>query len=560
MKRKRKEQLQLAATQYLKDRQYKVEEQPSTSQGLRLQQSPEEMAARLFVQAESGSDNLVAAAPCYGGPQQAEEQFGRLWQFLHESDTPSHCDIKPLLYPFFVYLLLGLVESGPRSAVESFYNRFHGHFLQDESQRDIIEQLGATHIAQDILAYPRLCNFLENKYVVRLKEDGYHFLMRYLQSENNAALCQVLTVHIQLDVQPAGAADTQRKSGADTPQELSPVLVSLQHDEDALEALQESIRRVRAGPPSLIALRFYTFTNTQQQLNTAEVARNDKLLAAGFDNSSIKLWSLCSVKLKSEPHIADVSQVHLACDLLEQEEVEEGSIGTEVKLLRGHAGPVYSVRFLPDSTGLLSSSEDTSIRFWDLNTFTNTVRYEGHAYPVWDLDVSPYNLYFASCSVDRTARLWTFDRTYPLRILAGHLADVDCIKFHPNSNYLATGSTDQTVRLWDAQQGSSVRLFTGHHGSVLALAFSPNGKYLASAGEDQGLKLWDLASGTLYKDLRGHEDNITSLTFSSDSALVASASMDNSVRVWDIQSTQGTPRFPGASSELLGVYTGQIMV
>ncbi|KFO19275.1 TAF5-like RNA polymerase II p300/CBP-associated factor-associated factor 65 kDa subunit 5L [Fukomys damarensis] len=518
------------------------------------------MAARLMVQAESGCANFVSAAPCQADSGQAEEQFGRLWKFLTESDLPPlppGCDIMPLLYPLFVYLHLSLVQSSPKSVVESFYGRFHGLFQGDASQREVIEQLRATQTMQDVQVNPKLRAFLDSKYMVRLQEDGYYFLMRYLKSEDSAALCQVLTVHIQLDVHPAGEAATHRKSGVETPQELSPAPVTFLQDEGALEALQESIRRVRAGPPSLTTLYLYTFCDTQQLLNTAEVAPDSKLLAAGFDSSCIRIWKLCSQKLKSQSHCTDISRIRLACDILEQEEGEEDCAGTEMKLLRGHCGPVYGVRFLTDSSGLLSCSEDTSIRYWDLGTFTNTVRYKGHAYPVWDLDISPYSLYFASGSHDRTARLWSFDRTYPLRIYAGHLADVDCVKFHPNSNYLATGSADSTVRLWSAQQGTTVRLFTGHLGSVLALAFSPNGKYLASAGEDQRLKLWDLASGTLFKDLRGHVDNTTSLTFSSDSSLVASASMDNSVRVWDIRSTHYRAPVPGSSRELVGAYTGQ---
>uniref|UniRef100_A0A8I6AK85 TFIID subunit TAF5 NTD2 domain-containing protein n=1 Tax=Rattus norvegicus TaxID=10116 RepID=A0A8I6AK85_RAT len=508
MKRVRREHVQVAVSCYLKRLQY-VDSEGPLKQGLRLSQTPEEMAANLTVQSESGCANAVSAAPCQAEPH------------------------------------------GPKSTVESFYSRFHGMFLQIASQKDIIEQLQTTQTIQDILSNFRLRAFLDNKYVVRLQEDSYNYLIRYLQSDNNTALCKVLAVHIHLDVQPAKRTDYQlyasggssrsESSSLEPPDLPNPIL----QNEAALEVLQESIKRVKDGPPSLTTICFYAFYNTEQLLNTAEISSDSKLLAPGFDNSWIKLWSLRSKKLKSEPHRVDTSRVRLACDTLEEEESEDDDVGTEMKILRGHCGPVYSTRFLADSSGLLSCSEDMSIRYWDLESFTNTVLYQGHAYPVWDVDISPYILYFASGSHDRTARLWSFDRTYPLRIYAGHLADVDCVKFHPNSNYLATGSTDKTVRLWSAQQGNSVRLFTGHRGPVLSLSFSPNGKYLASAGEDQWLKL-------------GHTDSITSLAFSPDSGLIASASMENSVCVWDIRSACCNTPTDGSSGELVGVYTGQM--
>ncbi|XP_028903197.1 TAF5-like RNA polymerase II p300/CBP-associated factor-associated factor 65 kDa subunit 5L [Ornithorhynchus anatinus] len=560
MKRVRTEQIQMAVSCYLKRRQYVDSEGPQ-KQGLRLCQTAEEMAANLTVQSESGCANVVSAAPCQVEPQQYEVQFGRLRSFLTDSDSQHSHEVMPLLYPLFVYLHLSMVQSGLKSTVDSFYSRFHGLFLQNAGQKDVIEQLQTALTPQDILANLTLRAFLDNKYVVRLQEDSYNFLLRYLQSDDNGALVQVLTLHIHLDVQPAKRTDYQLyASGGSSrgeshglePTDGPPALL---RNEAALEALRDSIRRVRDGPPSLTTICFYAFYHTEQLLNTAEISPDGRLLAAGFDDSCVKLWSLRSQKLKAEPHCVDVARVHLACDVLDAE--EEDGAGTEMKTLRGHCGPVYGTRFLSDGSGLLSCSEDTSIRYWDLGTFTNTVLYQGHSYPVWDLDVSPCSLYFASASHDRTARLWSPDRTYPLRVYAGHLADVDCVRFHPNSNYLATGSTDKTVRLWSAQQGSSVRLFTGHRGPVLSLAFSPNGKFLASAGEDQRLKLWDLAGGAPFKELRGHTDNITSLAFSPDSSLVASASMDNSVRVWDIRSAHCGAAADGSSGELVGVYAGQ---
>ncbi|KAG5197955.1 hypothetical protein JEQ12_007645 [Ovis aries] len=323
------------------------------------------------------------------------------------------------------------------------------------------------------------------------KTSCYSFRRRL--QRDGTALGRVLAWHIVPSLWPAERMDYQLyasggSSGGEGPSlEPTDMPKPALQNEEALEALRESIKRVRDSPPSLTTICFYAFYNTKQLLNTAEVSPDSRLLAAGFDNSCIKLWSPCSKKLKSEPPQVDASHMHLARDVPEEDENDSAAL--EMKVLRGHCGLGYGTRFLPDSSALLFCSEDTSIRYWDLGSFTNTVQYQGHACPVWDLDISPHSLYFASGCHDRTARLWSFDRTYPLRICIGHVADVDCVKFHPNSNYLATGSTDKTVRLWRTQQGNSVRLFTGHRGPVHSLAFSSNGKYLVSAGEDQRLKL-----------------------------------------------------------------------
>ncbi|XP_072239676.1 TAF5-like RNA polymerase II p300/CBP-associated factor-associated factor 65 kDa subunit 5L [Leuresthes tenuis] len=572
MKRVRTEQIQYAVAQYLKKRQYV--DTDGSLKGAKLFQSAEEMAASLTVQTESGSSNVISAGPCQSDPQQYETQFSRLRSFLSEAEISWAQEVSSILYPLFIYLHLDMVRFGLKGAVDSFYSRFHDAFHQDGEQRAVIEQLRHVLTAQDIAANPKLRAFLEHKYVIHLTEPAYSYLLRYLQSEDNGVLCRALSTHLQVEVTVSRCTDYQLYGAAgvstSAPNSTSSwvgvdgveggegveVPAGIPQNEAALDALQDCIKKVREGPPSLTTICFYAFHHTEQMLNTAEVSADSRLLAAGFDSSTVKLWSLRARKLKATPHQADVSRIHLACDVLEEEADEEDGCGSEIKTLRGHSGPVYRTAFLTDSSGLLSCSEDTTIRYWDLGSFTNTVLYQGHAYPVWDVDVSPCSLYFASCSHDRTTRLWTFSRTYPLRLYAGHLSDVDCIKFHPNSNYLATGSTDKTVRLWSTQQGASVRLFTGHRGPVLSLAFSPNGKYLASAGEDQRVKLWDLASGTLFKDLRGHTDSITSLSFSPDSSLVASSSMDNSVRVWDIRNSHGGAPADGSSSELVGLYTG----
>ncbi len=122
----------------------------------------------------------------------------------------------------------------------------------------------------------------------------------------------------------AGAGSTTSSSsaavdgGAEGAERVE-VTAGLPQSEAALEALQDCIKRVREGPPSLTTVCFYAFQHTDQLLNTAEVSADSRLLAAGFDNSAVKLWSLRARKLKAGPHRTDVSQIRLACDLLEEE-------------------------------------------------------------------------------------------------------------------------------------------------------------------------------------------------------------------------------------------------
>ncbi|KAF7689378.1 hypothetical protein HF521_012731 [Silurus meridionalis] len=577
MKRGRTEQIQHAVALYLKRRQYA--DVDGSLKGTKLSQSTEDMAAHLMVQTESSCGNVVSAAPCQSDPQQYETQFSRLRSFLLEAEVPLGREASAILFPLFIYLHLDMARCGLKGAVDSFFSRFHSSFQQEAEQRAMVEHLRGIVTPQDVASNSKLSSLLEHKYVVQLTDEAYTYLLRYLQSDDNSALCRVLSTHLQVEVSAVRRTDYQLNGtglttgnststscssgwlgvdGSDGAESVDVPAGLPPQNEAALEALQDSIRRVREGPPSLTTVCFYAFENTEQLLNAAEVSPDSRLLAAAFDSSALKLWSLRARKLKAGPCRANVSKIRLACDLVEEETEEEES-GSEMKTLRGHSGPVYGATFLHDSAGLLSCSEDCTVRFWELRGFSNAAVYRGHAYPVWDIAASPCGLYFCTASRDTTARLWTPARAHPLRLYAGHLADVDCVRFHPNSSYIATGSTDRTVRLWSTQHGGSVRLLTGHRGPVLALAFSPDGRYLVSAGEDQRLRLWDLAAGGVLKELRGHTGAITSLAFSPDSSLIASAALDNSVRVWDVRNAGGGGAVPpdGSSPELVGVYMGE---
>ena len=201
---------------------------------------------------------------------------------------------------------------------------------------------------------------------------------------------------------------------------------------EELQELSNAIKRLEELPPASPLLKLYTIDTGQRKMCTASTSSCQRYLCSGFQDSSVTIWNLNKDNSSTS---SEGSSLELACALSlyhprrtsSTTESNTTCADSEARTCLGHSGPVYSVKFTPSNSHILSASEDTTIRLWDVASSENVVAFRGHTYPVWALDVSHQGQYFASGSQDRTAKIWTFERTYPLRILAGHTADVDVI-------------------------------------------------------------------------------------------------------------------------------------
>ncbi|HTK11584.1 MAG TPA: NB-ARC domain-containing protein [Ktedonobacteraceae bacterium] len=229
--------------------------------------------------------------------------------------------------------------------------------------------------------------------------------------------------------------------------------------------------------------------------------------------------------------------------------IYEVQSGTPVFSCQGHTDGVWSVAFSPDGSLLASSSDDQSIRLWDVSS-----RNGGHCLKtlqdkmdrVRALAFSPDGSLLASGSDDQLVRLWEVQTGLCRNILRGHSNRVWSVAFRPDGRMLASGSTDLTIRLWSLEEpqtpDSCLKIFRGHDDWVRSVAFSPDGALLVSGSDDRTVRLWrvdgvddqERQATACLGTLQGHVSPVWSVAFSPDGHAFASGSEDHTIRLWSI--------------------------
>ncbi|MFL5350675.1 MAG: WD40 repeat domain-containing serine/threonine protein kinase [Hyalangium sp.] len=206
-------------------------------------------------------------------------------------------------------------------------------------------------------------------------------------------------------------------------------------------------------------------------------------------------------------------------------------------ILKGHTQTINELAFTPDGKQLITSSDDHTVRVWDLEHGGARVL-AGHTDEVWRLELSPDGRSLATASKDRTVRLWNLE-TGESRWLASHLGPVNGIGFTPDGRHLVSiCGGDDLLRIWDVATGALVRTHKTGLGRLFRLGLSMDGRYaLVRARMAPRAQLWDLEQGT--SRTLEHDGTITAGAISPRGDLAATGALDQTVRVWDMRTGKG---------------------
>ncbi|KAL8803058.1 MAG: hypothetical protein Q9200_006368 [Gallowayella weberi] len=176
-----------------------------------------------------------------------------------------------------------------------------------------------------------------------------------------------------------------------------------------------------------------------------------------------------SAKHKDQLAATDVKWSHGNYDMTIATAATSGQIviydinraGVELARLHEHSRQVHRVAFNPfQGALLLSGSQDSTIRLWDLRTLArdgsvltcrSTHKYPGNSEGIRDLRWSPTEgMEFAVGTDNGVVQRWDFQRpNVPLLKINAHEKTCYSIDWHPDGRHLASGGADKSVKVWD---------------------------------------------------------------------------------------------------------------
>ncbi len=208
-------------------------------------------------------------------------------------------------------------------------------------------------------------------------------------------------------------------------------------------------------------------------------------------------------------------------------DIDTGAVVSVLKLTY----PVDAIDYSPDGRALVTAGTDGAVQLWDIRTATPIARFEGTGYPLFSVAYAPDGRNVAAAGKDRVVYLWN-TANGNRRALEGHRGEINALAFRPGSKMLVSAGADRLIHVWDVESGQEISSLSGHKDAVLALAFSRDGNWLASGDAGHTIRLWDMRTQTVAQTLNLSQ-SILSLAFARDGSWLAVGSADDTVRLFD---------------------------
>ena len=206
-------------------------------------------------------------------------------------------------------------------------------------------------------------------------------------------------------------------------------------------------------------------------------------------------------------------------------------------VLSGHAQAINDTAFTSDGRYLISSSDDHTVRVWDLKTGGSRVL-SGHTDEVWRLQLLPDGRRLIASGKDGTLREWNLE-TGESKVFATLSGPVSAMILGcGNSCLLAASRKDDVLHRWDLGTGAARTFHTGVMG-IEDIFSSPDGEHVFLRGyrtQASESALGDVTRGTF--QLLKEAGIVWASAFAPDGRLFTGSST-GALHVWEPASGKG---------------------
>lgn len=301
------------------------------------------------------------------------------------------------------------------------------------------------------------------------------------------------------------------------------------------ELSEEVIEKIKAKAASLSATRKQKAKSTPAELATPEQMGHYKTTSSQTALHSVSKAGIISLDVcpTDSNKIVTGGNDHTA--VIFDKKTEQ-----ILTVLKGHTKKVNNVIYHPNQKNVITSSMDSAIRVWDVESAQTSQLIHAHETPVTSMSLHATGDYILSTTTDEQ---WTFSDLGTGRVLlkAGDQSSnhsLNVVRFHPDGHIFGTGTSDSLIKIWDLKEKNNVANFPGHNSSISTMSFSENGYYLATAAQDSEIKLWDLRKLKNFKTIQLDEGyKVKDVFFDQTGNYLAVAGTDVRIylnKQWDI--------------------------
>ena len=283
--------------------------------------------------------------------------------------------------------------------------------------------------------------------------------------------------------------------------------------------------RPPAQPPLPLCIRTLAADKDAGPVSSLAISADGRVAAFGRGGGFIEVWDMATGirRHRLAGHQNDAHSLAMSAD-------------GRMLISASRAAGLMSRLLELTGTGAGSTSQDTSVRQWDLETGTEVRRIDIEASEV---AISSDGRFAVLAGGGQTIRVWNLSTGGFERTIAKTGGDALRVALARDAKIAVTADSERAVRIWDLESGACRAGLTGHGEEIHSVAISADGTLAASASglaiasEDNVVRLWDTAAGTCRRVLTGHTRPVQSVALSADGRIAVSASADQRIKVWD---------------------------